>query len=400
MAVALVAFEIMAQALFLGREGVLLSQYEPGGRAQAENRLDTFDRRVGLPGIRLHPLFGWANSPGTPGYNRQGFLSDVGFPLAASEDDFVVGVFGGSVASNFWSHNSAHGVFQTALRDAVGDLEGRRIVLLNFAKEAYRQPQQLAVLNYFAVSGQRFDLVLNIEGYNEITGGWANSINGVDMAMPVASLLFEFAQLTGADGLGAASANALTVRNLQARATEQTLASAWIALLGLSKIVELAGSTGPTAAENTYDSSSNLLFIGQSDVTNDRGKYLDLFVEYWRRATVLTASAAETTGASYVQVLQPNQYVATSRVFGAEEREIAFTDRNAYDGLINDAYKRLRQEVTRLPLGVTVVDASASLDDIPDIVYADNCCHLNDRGRDALARFVAESVAEQLKRDR
>ena len=72
--VALAAFEVLSQALFFGREGVLISSYDASQRAQAENRLNSFDRRVGLPGLRLHPLFAWASAPQTPGYNNQGFF--------------------------------------------------------------------------------------------------------------------------------------------------------------------------------------------------------------------------------------------------------------------------------------------------------------------------------------
>jgi hypothetical protein len=41
---------------------------------------------------------------------------------------------------------------------------GRKFVPLCFSHEGYKQPQQLLVLAYFLSIGQRFDLVLNIDG--------------------------------------------------------------------------------------------------------------------------------------------------------------------------------------------------------------------------------------------
>ena len=41
-------------------------------------------------------------------------------------------------------------------------------------------------------------------------------------------------------------------------------------------------------------------------------------------------------------------------------------------------------------------DATAVLDDEPRIVYADDCCHLNQLGTDLFADHVADRIAEGL----
>jgi hypothetical protein len=47
-------------------------------------------------------------------------------------------------------------------------LADKEIVLLNFGSGGFRQPQQLLILTYFFLIGQRLDLVINLDGFNEV----------------------------------------------------------------------------------------------------------------------------------------------------------------------------------------------------------------------------------------
>ena len=61
---------------------------------------------------------------------------------------------------------------------------GREIVPLCFAHEGYKQPQQLLVLSYFLSIGQELDLVVNIDGFNEVALSRLNDARGSDISMP------------------------------------------------------------------------------------------------------------------------------------------------------------------------------------------------------------------------
>ena len=125
----------------------------------------------------------------------------------------------------------------------------------------------------------------------------------------------------------------------------------------------------------------------------NKAAFLADFLKYWRTASILTRLAAEASGAKYLQVLQPNQYVETTRRFTDAELDNAFVDRNAYDGLINSAYIQMRQALEIIEAPESYVDASFALDGIRETAYADNCCHMNELGRDALSQFIAQSAA-------
>ena len=61
---------------------------------------------------------------------------------------------------------------------------GKEIVPLCFSHEGYKQPQEAVVLAYFLSIGQPFDLVVNIDGFNDVALGSLNNERGLDFSMP------------------------------------------------------------------------------------------------------------------------------------------------------------------------------------------------------------------------
>src|SRR5437588_3857943 len=95
--------------------------------------------------------------------NNYGFLSPWDYPFAPTDPKAVViGIFGGSVAQWFALQGSAP--LADALR-ASATYRDRDIVVMSFASAGYKQPQQMLVLDYFFVRGQRLDYVVNIDGF-------------------------------------------------------------------------------------------------------------------------------------------------------------------------------------------------------------------------------------------
>lgn len=115
-------------------------------------------------------------------------ISSVDYPYVAKSDEYVVGVFGGSVAHSFALQ--ARLQFEWLLSERYAG--GRKVVLLNFAIGGHKQPQQLTTLSYFAAIGQKFDMVLNLDGFNEAWVGYYNvTISQIDPAMPMGQLTAE-----------------------------------------------------------------------------------------------------------------------------------------------------------------------------------------------------------------
>jgi hypothetical protein len=147
----------------------------------------------------LNPYFGPSHRTGVPfevppdlrapgedgprvATNNFGFASPYSFPIIRARDDqFIIGIFGGSVGVWFC---------QVGVERLLSDLQqhrffqARRLIPLCMAHEGYKQPQQLLVLAYFLSIGQPFDLVINIDGFNEVALSALNNEQGLDISMP------------------------------------------------------------------------------------------------------------------------------------------------------------------------------------------------------------------------
>ena len=119
----------------------------------------------------LHPYVGWAFNPDATqlpgdvaGVNALGFVDSGPSVRRRSPDRFVIGVFGGSVAQQMTT------IGEQAFRDRLAAsplLRGRSVEIVRLAMSGYKQPQQLMALNYVLALGGEFDVVVNIDGFNE-----------------------------------------------------------------------------------------------------------------------------------------------------------------------------------------------------------------------------------------
>lgn len=110
----------------------------------------------------IHPYLGFILDP-----KRNSNVSDFGFPcdvnpmISRTNDQLIIGIFGGSFAG---------GTYGYGRENLINTLKvtGKNIVVLNFAMGGYKQPQQLLALAYLLSLGAEFDIVINIDGFNEV----------------------------------------------------------------------------------------------------------------------------------------------------------------------------------------------------------------------------------------
>jgi hypothetical protein len=124
--------------------------------------------------------------------NNFGFVSPYNFPIERGNNEFIIGIFGGSVSVWFC---------QVGVQHLLDDLrqheffKARTLVPLCMAHEGYKQPQQALILAYFLSIGQPFDLVINIDGLNEVALSPINNQLRLDISMPSASHLIPLINL-------------------------------------------------------------------------------------------------------------------------------------------------------------------------------------------------------------
>jgi len=99
-------------------------------------------------------------------------LAELGFPFGGplvrsrEPDTLVLAVFGGSAAAMFTGEKGPERLF-AGLERAPG-LAGKRLVLLSAAQGGYKQPQQLLALAYLLSLGVQIDVLVLLDGFNEV----------------------------------------------------------------------------------------------------------------------------------------------------------------------------------------------------------------------------------------
>jgi hypothetical protein len=349
----------------------------------------------------LHPYFGPIHRPGVrPQTNNVGFAARQAFPYArASGRQFLVGILGGSVAQAFCDRGTARLI--TALqRDA--DFAQREIVPLCFSHEGYKQPQQLIVLAYFLSLGQQYDLVINIDGFNEVALGARSHDRGRDISMPspihVDPLLNLIDQATltpeRVQALARISRYKQQLNDLGGRMRRSRIATVHFALdrYYVFTMNRYRAEVAAYDALPSNPSASSVLMLTPPMKNRDgeAALYEDIAAG-WIHASLLMRDMLAARGARYLHVLQPNQYF-TRRVFSDQEARVALNGSQPFKPAVERGYPVLVKATAAFMGREEFIDGTTAFDDEPAAVYEDDCCHYTDRGYEMLAELIASRL--------
>lgn len=357
------------------------------GYAQYKARLEKDRQEVcHIP----HPFFGQLNCDDMP---VNGAISS-GEPLlrmesqATAENPVRVLVLGGSVAGHLSKNVSGNApippeitylgqklgheqILQTVLNRHFGT---DRFVVDNAALPGGKQPQQLFKLQYLLMLGKRYDMVINVDGFNEIALPLIeNRALGNHVAYPRS-----YSKLVAS---AAGSSECL------ARANHYARHSSWHPLSEVAHLafitwchreVEAQGldATNPIATVSGYQAADEQAVVAEE-------------VALWQNATQAIAKLAPAYGFTYIHVIQPNQYVAESKPLSGEEKEkyLAYTH---YGDPIRDYYHLLNFDFWPAPEQATLLDLRDIFRNQPETLYRDACCHLNNTGMALLSEAIAQ----------
>jgi hypothetical protein len=407
-----IALELGANLFYLAAFGGLYYSRQPEVAAASEVP-DMFQTRQAV----LHPYFGFVNNAersdpwegDTAASNNHGFqfagaklAADPGccdVPHARRDDEVVVGVFGGSVGVGFALWSQLRPVFSEALqRDP--RFAGRKINVLTFALSGFRQPQQLEVLAYYLAHGQPFDVVINIDGFNEVVNSQINWNNRLEPTYPADSVWGAMGRALEQGQIAQNAPDALLASWHQlaageARKAKQScslaLCYAWhhgVSLYHAIRQASLQRNAAQAAEKQTWFPASHRYTFETPD--------FDLFAyvaDRWRDSSILMHRMLADTGTQYLHVLQPNQWyreaagpytpIAPDHIYGWVIQPV------------NDAYPKFQARIAELrKAGVPFFDATKVFPDSGREIYADDCCHYTEKGNALLAEAVAQAIID------
>jgi hypothetical protein len=314
----------------------------------------------------------------------------------------IVGIVGGSVA--YWF--SVYGVetLRAQLQQSP-PFEAKSFVFVRLALGGYKQPQQLMVLTYLLALGAQFDIVINIDGFNEVA---------LPIAEDLPSHVFPFfprSWFLRVNTLPEPGISVLVGRIQYLRTRREQAAAMVKGALHYSATVDLiwkyldnalAASLSQAELElESYHpkaSSSSYVACGPTRrYESDKDLYTDL-AAVWQRGSVQLQRLCVANGIRYFHFLQPNQYVAGTKPMASAEIKQAIAENQPYRKGAEEGYPYLIAAGAGLRRqGVQFHDLTRIFSETTEPIYVDTCCHLNQQGNDMLARRIAEVIRQDFE---
>jgi hypothetical protein len=361
-------------------------------------------------GHLLHPYVGYVMDPAPlrPGAGRLGIdpLSlELGFPRnpqpvlqAADPGKLVVGMFGGSVADVFAVAGAP--ALRAALAPVLGD---RELVLLSLGAPGYKQPQPLAVLAYLIALGAHFDVVVNLDGVNDV------ALPPIELAPLGVAPFYPRGWFARASELRPelrlAIGRVALYEDLRARAARVARSRPWRWSWTAALVWQAADRFA--SARIAAGEAALLAAPGAGRDDQARGPELPGFTgddpypaiaALWMRSSLQMHRLCSGLGIAYYHALQPNQYVPGSKPMDEPQRRLAFREDSPFRIPVERGYPLLRRAGGELAAaGVPFLDLTELFAGVAEPVYADDCCHLDARGNELLAAALARAIAGGLE---
>lgn len=400
------ACSFAATQLFMGATDQLLEQQQ----AAAED--DPF-----LPGGQffapavIHPYVGAVMEPAggdKPASNETyqvtpyGFIDDAPPLHKRSPDKVIVAILGGSVARQLGMN--ATQVLQDELSQSP-EFAGKKFEFVRLGSNGYKQPQQLMTINYLSVLGAEFDIIINLDGFNEavlpaqdnVPFG-VNSIYPRDWGKLVAGTSRpEFVRMGGyvsylrqqqredARWFGRVpwrySPTALFIWSVRKDRRDAVISDQ---LSMMSRYVEKSPTYGGSGPPEKFDSTEAVY---------------EHSVDLWFRSSTLLQQLCTARGIRYYHFLQPNQYVPGSKQIGAEEAKDAINEKTLMCIGVRTAYPLMQARGPKLiEAGIVFTDLTRVFADHPEPIYSDVCCHVHPTGDEIMAKAIAAAIKQDIQR--
>ena len=336
-----------------------------------------------------HPFYGYVR-------NRPDHDLNAMPPRQRQADTVVVGLLGGSVA------REVQPFLQRELnRRFAADELPRQPIVLNLTAGAAKQPQQPLIAANALLLGGEFDLIINLDGFNELYfGAGPNFADGVFPTFPV---WWRHRVGPSTDRL-LLGGHIAVLRREQARlaALRETSPLRRSALFGLLNRWRQEKTAAAIIRRHHELAALKSTYTLEQHGPPNRlapGELLSELARVWYRGSLTLARLAELAGAEYYHFLQPSQYLPDSKPLSPQELALAYNPGGQHGYFAERGYPLLRRFSRDLPQqGVNYFDLTGIFADRRETLYRDDCCHLNRRGNELLAAAMVQRMEPALRR--
>jgi hypothetical protein len=351
----------------------------------------------------IHPYLGWVHNPQNPGQenvgarktpvNHLGFRDDGESVYRRADDVFIVGIAGGSVAFQFsWA---AEELLKKRLAEHLR-VRGRRIQFVRLALSGYKQPQQLMAYSYLTTLGAEFDLIINIDGFNETALGIRENAEA-DTALAYPRSWHARAIMIVDPRKSADTARLLELRGKRQKMAQNIVASSfrWSPLINFIWHLRDRNAHNELAdlgLEVSRSRRSSFIHHGPANPASEEAVQ-DEAIEIWRRCSRTMHQLCQANGTLYLHVLQPNQYVPGSKPLSEFEKEKCIDPSGPIGMTVETLFPRLIKSGLEMKAdGLAFSDQTQVFSAVKESLYVDPWCHFNEEGN----RLLCEALVPEI----
>lgn len=271
---------------------------------------------------------------------------------------------------------------------------------MNFTLGGYKQPQQMLCLAYLLSLGYHFDIVVNIDGFNEVA---------LPTAENIPKRVSPFFPRNWIARVGGFDSNMLELRNnYVALVKDRRNWAEWFSKSVLRYSVTanvfwraydnvlFKEITETTIAAQNYRVSDitkqDYMITGPSFRPVDEASTYDELVGMWKRASIQMHAMSTGNGIKYYHFLQPNQYVQGSKPLHAMELKDALSGSPYRKGAELGYPKLIAFGKELIREGVDFHDLTMIFSDHKEPLYVDDCCHVGQEGYSIVASVLAQEI--------
>jgi hypothetical protein len=324
-------------------------------------------------GKKPHPYFGYLDS-------EQNFEKDVNYE-AFTKKKYVVGIFGGSVATHLFNANYETRDIETTLSKNL-NLNANDIEVINFATGGYKQPQQL---NIASIYGEHLNLAINIEGSNEMSYSFGN-IFPIYYPLYTASNLF-FKSLE--------SLNLIPqhISKVESRGyyAKKLLKNNYF--IKASKVFDLTMYQYYNKKMIHINTEMNNFTTHSFFSKAKKEKYnpMDHFY-FWLKMSCLQQNTMKTQGILNLFFVQPLPYLF--KPLSLEESKLLEVN-DSKNKAIGNFIKRVDFDKISKS-GLRIISLLKKFDSNNDNIFIDNCCHMNEKGNNLIVKIISEYILKEV----
>jgi hypothetical protein len=274
-----------------------------------------------------------------------------------------------------------------------------------FGLGGFKQPQMAAALAYLLALGNRFDVVVELDGFNEVALSVMDyKTKGIFPAYPRDwdRLVSQVPDLQDQRRIGTIAYLQEWRGRLARRFARRPFSWSVTAAVVWKSLNRWLGAEIARAREDLATAQLQRTSYRERGPHREYASDQELLKEItsvWGLSSLQMRSLCAGSGMRYFHFLQPNQYVPNSKPMGPSEVSIAYHPNTIYSRAVEQGYPLLRAEGARLSaLGVQFEDLSPLFVRITEPLYIDDCCHVNAKGNALMGEAIGKAIVAGWKR--